>query len=183
MGDSREKKSPGVRLVFGSVLLLIGTLLLLKTTGHIPSFGSLWPVLLILIGLLFLFYSGTGVKSQRYVFLGMILLLIGVFYLLLNTVISVMDMKKLWPVFMTIIGVSMIPYGLAKSGHGRIVLIVPGGFLTALSLVFLVFSLGMTDVRFSLFVIRWWPCILIVFGILFLVSHFRKKKRTRNQIS
>ena len=183
MGDSKGKRSPGIRLLFGSALFLIGALLLLKTTGHIPSFGSLWPVLLILPALLLLFYSGTGVKSQRYVFLGMILLLIGVFYLLLNTVISVTDMKKLWPVFMTIIGVSMIPYGLAKSGHGRIVLIVPGGFLIALSLVFLVFSLGITDVRFTLFVIRWWPGLLIVFGILFLVSHFRKKKQTRNGTS
>ena len=44
-------------------------------------------------------------------------------------------------------------------------------FLSFLSAVFLPFSLGLADTSLIDFVLTWWPVILIVFGLGFVVTY------------
>jgi uncharacterized membrane protein len=52
-GRNRQRGSDGGGVFFGVVLLLVGGYFLLRDTLHIrlPSFGELWPLFLIALGL------------------------------------------------------------------------------------------------------------------------------------
>ena len=164
------------KLVFGTVFSLLGILLLLRTTGNLPTYSSLWPVFLIILGLLLLYFAMVRGASERYILLGMVCTLIGIYFLLSKTILSEKDLKKFWPVFMTIVGVSLIPYGYKKRGNPRIALLVPSWAIIVLSFVFLFFSLGLTDTPFRSFINRWWPVVFIIVGVVLLLSYFKRKK-------
>lgn len=169
------EKSSNTKLIAGFSFLLFGGLLLLKTTGHLRSAGALWPVFLIIAGLFSLYYSFIKGSTERYILVGMVCTLGGVFFLLSNTVLSEGDMRKLWPVFMLIAGVSLVPYALKKSRNARIVLLVPALVISLLSLGFLFFSLGLASVEFNAFISRWWPALFLIVGLILIISYLRKK--------
>ena len=75
------------RLVFGAVFSLLGILLLLRTTGNLPTVSALWPVFLIILGLLLLYFNLVRGASERYLLLGMICTLVGIFFLLSKTIL------------------------------------------------------------------------------------------------
>ena len=164
------------KLVFGTIFSLLGVLLLLGTTGNIPTYSALWPVFLIILGLLLLYFSLFKGASERYILLGMVSTLIGVYILLSKTILSERDLRKLWPVFMTIAGVSFIPYGYKKRGNARIALLVPAWVMIALSLIFLLFSIGLSSTPFRAFISTWWPAVFIITGAVLFISTVRRKK-------
>lgn len=164
------------RLVFGTGFSLLGILLLLRTTGNLLTYSALWPVFLIVLGLLLLYFALVRGASERYILLGMVCTLIGVYYLLSKTILSEKDLRKFWPVFMTIVGISLIPYGYKKSGNARIVLLVPAWVIISLSLIFLFFSLGLTETPFRAFIAKWWPAVFIIAGVVLLLSYLKRKK-------
>lgn len=164
------------RLVFGTVFALLGVLLLLRTTGNIPSIGALWPAFPIVLGFLFLYFAFVRGASERFILIGMFCTLIGIYFLLSKTILSEKDLRKWWPIFMTIAGVSFIPYGYKKHGNARTALLVPAWAIIVLSLTFLFFSLGLTDTPFSTFIGTWWPGVFIIVGIVLLLSYFRRRK-------
>ena len=164
------------RLVFGAVFSLLGVLLLLRTTGNIPTYSALWPAFLVVLGLLLLYFSLVRGASERYILLGMVCALVGLYVLLSKTILSEKDLRKFWPIFMTIVGVSFIPYGYKKRGNARIALLVPAWAIIALSLVFLFFSLGLSDTPFRAVIATWWPVVFIIIGVVLVLSFFKRKK-------
>lgn len=164
------------RLVFGAVFSFLGVLLLLRTTGNLPSYSALWPALLIAVGLLLLYFALVRGASERYILIGMVCTLVGIYVLLSNTILSEKDLKKFWPVFMTIVGISFIPYGYKKQGNARVVLLVPAWAIIGLSLVFLFFSLGLSNTPFRTFIATWWPAIFIIVGIVLVLSYIKRKE-------
>jgi len=163
-------------LVTGVAVGLAGGLLMLWNLGYLPQAGLLWPVAVILTGLVFLYLAWPRRKSDRWIIPGMVLTLGGIVFLLMNTVLRSQELARIWPAFMLITGVSLVPYGLRKQGSARTAILVPGLFICLLALLFFPFSLRRTGGDFTSFVRQWWPMILVVLGAGLIVSFFSTRR-------
>ncbi|MFO8064069.1 MAG: DUF5668 domain-containing protein [Spirochaetia bacterium] len=157
------------------VFILLGTALLLWNLGLVPGFESLWPVLLILLGIWFLYEGYFRHRRDAYVFIGMFILLLGVFLLAAAAFVSSVAISTIWPVFMTITGLSLFAYGMRRTEATRMSFTVPGVAIVAISLVFLLFSLEIIDRSFSRLVAVYWPVLLILAGAVLLSVHLARR--------
>lgn len=165
--------------MFGTTLVLLGVVLLMGTLGVLPVFAPFWPLLIVALGGMLLHSGLTARAPEAAVFAGLFLLLGGLFFLLLTTVMSAVELRRVWPVFMSIAGISLIGYARMKTPAGRLPLAVPGFVLLFLSLIFLIFSFDVVDEDFTAFVGTWWPFIFILAGLGLVVTHFIGARRTR----
>jgi len=94
-----------------------------------------------------------------------------VFFLLRNTVLPNVQLEKIWPVFMIIGGLSILPFAHKKSQSAKLAIIVPTVAIIGLAVIFLPFSLGVIEADFTHFVLRWWPAILLLVGALLVISY------------
>jgi hypothetical protein len=170
--EKRARRFPNMLLVIGVLLFLLGGLLLLWTFGYLRNGGGLWPLIFILLGLFVLYLVVFRGRAEVYVFPGMLMALGGLYFLLGTSFMPWHDLIRIWPVFMAITGASIIPYAFMKQGYARVVLLVPSIAIVFLAGVFLPFSLRVVSVRFVRFVSVWWPVLVVILGIGFLVAHF-----------
>ncbi len=159
----------------GVSFVLVGGVLLLWTGGHLQRLGALWSLAPVLVGLVLLYYRVFRSGPDYYVFLGTSLLLTGILLLLVGTVVPV-PLARIWPIFMTVIGVALLFYGLRKRGASRVTFTIPGVAMVLLSALFLPFSLDLVTADFAESVAVWWPVLLVVVGLLLIVMHVRRQK-------
>jgi hypothetical protein len=163
-------------LVTGVAVALVGSVLMLWNVGYLPQAATLWPVAVILVGLVFLYLAWPRKRSDRWIIPGMVLTLGGIVFLLMNTVLSAQSLARIWPAFMLVTGVSLVPYGLRKRGAARTAVVVPGLFISLLALLFFPFSLHHSEGGFAAFVRQWWPMILVILGAVLIVSFFSTRR-------
>lgn len=149
--------------------------LLLWNLRLVPGLESLWPILLVAAGVGFLYEGFIRRRRDAYVFIGMFALLLGVFFLLATTVLSPVALSSIWPVFMTITGLSLFAYGSRRPWGLRMSFTVPGVAIVLISLVFLLFSLDIVDRSFARLVAVYWPGLLILAGLVLLAVHFTRR--------
>lgn len=177
---SKSPRFPNKYVIMGTSLILVGLLLLLWTVGEVRDLTHLWPLALLVAGLVLLYYRVFRSGPDSYLFLGVALLLSGLL-LVVTTIVLPLELATIWPFFMTICGVALLLYGRRKRGYTRISLTIPGIATLLLSLLFLPFSLGLVQQPFAEVVTNWWPLILVVLGITFLVLHLIRGKGGRRQ--
>lgn len=161
--------------MFGLTLVMVGAALLTGTLGILPIVAPLWPLILVGFGVFMLYAGLTGRAREAAVFGGLFLVLGGTLFLLLTTVMSAVELRRIWPLFMTIAGVSLVGYGYRASLPQKLNLIVPAYAIIFLSIVFLLFSFDIVDSDFTGFVHTWWPVVFIVAGVALLLVHFRAR--------
>jgi len=177
--EREKRRFPNALLVTGVLLFVIGGCLLLLTSGMLPGLASLWPALFIVGGLTLLYLSVARRITEFYVFPGMFMALGGLYFVLGEGFLAWRELLKVWPVFMAITGASIIPYGLLKRGNARVALVIPGVAILVLALIFLPFSLGITSLSFAKVAVLWWPALLVALGLVFLASHFLRRRREK----
>ena len=170
---------PRKMLIAGMIFLVAGGALLLRTTGFLTANFSLWPVVLILVGLFLLHRVFFKNGADAHVFSGIFLILVGAFLLVLNTGVLESDFKQFWPLFMLFAGVSLFFFGLKKRGTARLRMTIPAVTISLLSLFFLLFSLQIVSVSLRRFVVIWWPGILVFAGIMLIVLDILVDHRER----
>ncbi len=163
--------------VTGVVLTVLGILLLFWTQNIIDGLVRWWPAAVTVCGIWALFKAFFRQARPSALLMGLLLTLTGTFILILNTLVPPpLGLKELWPVFMGIVGVSLIPYGARYRRTIRVSLVVPGLILIVLMGVFLLFSLSIVKQSFAEFVIGWWPLVLVFMGITLIASGWIGKK-------
>lgn len=168
----------------GVLIFITGILFLLWTLGFLPRFEVLWPFPVIIIGLFLLYTVIFQGKRDIYIIFGMILTLGGFFILLVNTVISEKNLVKIWPAFMLITGISLIPYGVRKKKEKyRIAILIPAVTIILLSCIFFFFSLNITGLTFQQFVSIWWPVLIMILGIALILLFLFSKKSAKSKDS
>jgi hypothetical protein len=175
MKKKKKPRYPHALLILGAAILVAGGVLLLWTLGYLPQPGPLWPVPVMLAGLALLYLAYARGWSGRWIIPGMVLSLGGLVVLLLNTVLREESLARIWPAFMLVTGLSLIPYGYRKHGSARIAIVVPAVFISALAVLFFFFSLRAGG-GFAAFVRQWWPMILVILGLALLVSFFSTRR-------
>ena len=174
--QAADSRFPNKSLVFGIILFLLGGLLLLWQLNLLPGLDVLWPLPIIILGLFFLYAAFLRGKKRRYILPGMLFTLAGLFFLLLNTVLSTISLEKIWPIFMLITGVSILPYGHGQKKNTRVAILIPALAIVGLAIIFLPFSLRLVTKSFTNFVLTWWPTLLLLTGTLLILSHFMRTK-------
>jgi hypothetical protein len=177
-GRGRKAFSPHTFFAFGLFVLVAGGVLLLWTLGFLTLLNALWPLPVMLAGMVLLYLSYLRGKSVRYIIPGMVMTLGGLFFLLDLTVMRGRSLERFWPAFVLITGISLIPYGYRMRGAARTAIIIPALFITALGVLFFPFSLGTAGITFREFVRHWWPIALVALGIALIVSFFSARKPT-----
>lgn len=171
------RKIPSRFLIFASTLVLVGIFLLIGTLGILPMVAPFWPVLVVGSGVVILHAGIVGRAREAAVFTGLFLILGGTVFLLLTTVMSAVELRRVWPIFMTAAGISLMGYSRKKDSPARLNLLVPGVVIALLSLVFLLFSFNLVDKDFTGLVSTWWPLIFVFAGIGLLFTHLLQGRR------
>jgi hypothetical protein len=174
-GAMDPPRFPNKLAIMGVSFILIGGVLLLWTAGYLQRLAVLWPIAPVLIGLVLLYVRLARSGPDYYIFLGTSLLLTGLLLLLTGTVAPI-ALARIWPVFLTVIGVALLFYGFRKSKASRVTLTIPGGAMVLLSALFLPFSLDLVTADFAESVAVWWPILLVIVGLALIIMHLRRQK-------
>jgi hypothetical protein len=172
-------KFPRKYLVVGVLFILFGGTLLLRTLGFLQGVMPLWPILVTILGLYLLYRAYFLGGKESFVFYGIFCSLTGAFLLLFNAdILGPLRVKNIWPFFMLFIGLALLFYSFRKKERYRIRYMIPALSIVFLSVVFLIFSLGWVGVSLRIFLVQFWPGILIFGGILLIVLDLLQKKKT-----
>lgn len=185
MSEMKEKTTvnesahpPQRQWTAGILLILIGGWFLLDTLGlNLPGIGALWPVFLIIGGLMFIArYLGGSEPDAGILIPGIGGFLIGIFFLLFTfDALAWSDMDRYWPAFPVLGGIAFIAVfiaGTEKDGG----LLIPGVGGLLVGGFFFLFSLGRlpwSDLA------RWWPGFLIIGAITFFAAWLLGRPRER----
>ncbi len=171
------KRIPRKNLVLGALFVVLGGALLLRTSGKLSGFLPFWPVLLVVLGLYFLYRVYVLGGSESLVFYGIFSAQAGAFLLLLNAeLMGNLYFRNLWPFFMLFAGVALLIYGLQRKGSHRIRYLIPAVAIILLSAVFLLFSLGLVRTSLKAILVQFWPIILVLCGVFLIGFDFFRNK-------
>jgi hypothetical protein len=105
------------RAFFGLLVLGIGVMLLLDTTGALGEdtsvFGTYWPVLLIAAGMWQL-----GSRGFQFRLVPLIVLILGIVFLLAELDVGSLSFGELWPVIVIVLGGTILLRGLTGGRRG-----------------------------------------------------------------
>ncbi|MFP4152245.1 MAG: hypothetical protein ACLFR8_06245 [Alkalispirochaeta sp.] len=156
------------RVLLGLSLVVAGGGLLLVTTGAVTVGAIIAPLLFVVCGVVLFWRAFLPGGRDANAFSGTLLALTGGFWILWESVLPGVRASMVWPVFMTIVGIALIVYGIRKGEEYRFTLVVPGTAIVAMSGVFLLFSLEVVEASLTHVAVVWWPLILIVIGMMIL---------------
>ncbi len=175
----KTRRFPNTLLVLSVFSITLGLGFLLWTSGYVSILGAFWPVVIVFLGLFLLYIVYIRKGPSRFSFPGMFLSLSGLFYLLFLRVSGGFPLRCLWPVFMCIAGISLLPQAFKRQGSRRIALFVPALAIIFLSFVFLLFSTNILNADFRHFVSVFWPVLFILIGFFLLILYVEKVYRER----
>ena len=171
---------PQTGLILGLLFLFFGGGLLFWTVGRIPFVLSILPLLLICMGVLLLYFVFYLDFSEVYLFMGMFLIQGAIFWVVKQRILNVY-LSSLWPVFLLMSGLTLLPFALRKKRQRRTVFLVPAISFIVLFLFFIPFSLRLTSLGFLEFVKLWWPGGFLLLGIILLISHFYRSLKEKQE--
>jgi hypothetical protein len=167
--NPRRTRSDDVLFLSAVTAVLFGVALLLYTTQSLAGALNFWPILVMAVGGAFLYIALVREASFSFLFVGILFVLEGAFILV--SILSEWKMVKAWPLGMATAGLAWFVSGLASKRRLKVSNVVPSLCFIFLGLVFAAFSFGWVQGRFLGFIAVWWPCLLIVGGILLFVAY------------
>jgi hypothetical protein len=157
------------RVLVGLGLLCAGGALLLVTTGVLTIGALILPLLLLIVGVLLFWRAILPSGRDSNAFAGTVLALTGGFWVLWESALPAVTASTIWPVFMTIVGIALVVYGVKKGDEYKLTLVTPGVAIVILSVVFMLFSLDIIEASLARVAAVWWPILLVVIGVMILV--------------
>lgn len=171
-------------LIPAFVLIVVGVFFLLVNLNVLPRFSitELWPGIVMFVGLMFwLGFIFSREHDAGLAFVGTIITLIGAFFFLFTLHVHLPgfgevqwgDQGRLWPAYPLIVGVAFIVLWIAQRFRDSGVL-VPAAILIAVGLGG--FSATLSNVEGLRDIVRYWPVLLIVLGIIVFARSLIKPK-------
>lgn len=162
------KKNSSV--IFGFILILVGIALILDQYDlfgfrYLKSYGFF------IAGTLF-FIQGINRSSQPRIYFSTVIALFGFYYILdsLNIIHAHRELNI--SIYVLILGLSFYPLFFFYMRKINYLLI--GNLITLIGLTFLLWHLEVIDHYFLInFIDRYWPLVLIILGLIFLIGSFQ----------
>lgn len=150
-------------LMPGIILIAIGAVLLInKLTPYSIGWDEIYPLILIILGLL-IFKTVLKKRDKGGVFFGTLLFLLGVYFLVKNyDIIPYEYVREVFPIIMIILGLSFLTvFVFSPKDLGPI---IPGGILLFIGTVVLLQRLDLFYLDLGEIISEYWPITLILIG-------------------
>ncbi len=170
-----------VYLAIGFIFMFFGAFLLVNSLTGAETFFTTRPVVSLTMSIVFLFCAIVFTESGAFLFVGLSTLVFGVLSLLMDYSIINLTFKELWPIQVIGCGIALIPSGLYTQKRIRSIYLFPALALIVLGIMFLLFSVHVIKVPFTVFIATWWPVAIIAIGAV-LVSLFWVQKSQHSRI-
>ena len=177
-----QKRRFAAHLVFitGLIIMILGIIFLLGTMAGISRLSVLWSFLFVIIGALLAVFAIKLNKRSVYLFLASFFILIGSFLFLYTLQIVPFTLKQGWPLLSVFAGLALLPAGWRHYRSVSPRYLIPSGAFVALGCFLLIFSFKMAPFSFKLFIITWWPLVLVVTGIILVLLSLSSRGKTGN---
>lgn len=175
-GMALNKRSLNLLLATGLICIAGGAFLLLcMFAGESLTTPILIPVMALAAGVFMLFYAFTRYKSVWTVFLGYFLTASCFFIMISGSDMTSHSLSQLWPVLAIICGAAYLSAGLSVHKKFMLSNAICSVFMMGMGVFFLLFSMDIITVPFSAFASRWWPLLLIIFGLVLIIVFIYKQ--------
>ncbi len=167
MNTKARVPDPG-RAIAGVAILAAGVVLLIfQLTGHDLDIGTLWPLIVVGVGLSRFVDFSDGEKGRRRGS-GMLIMLVGC-WLLINT-LGLFDLtyQDSWPLLLIFLGLGRV-FVTDGRGFGALMILVGAWFLAR--------NLGLWDADLN----KVWPILIIVVGISIVWKAFTTNRLPRHE--
>ena len=160
-------------MVIGVGLVILGILFLFENFGYIAfDFQDIWPGCVILAGAGFWIGYIQDKKNSGLLMPGTILIIYGLMFFYCS-VEGWQSMSYLWPLF--IIGPGIGFFMMYLFGQKEKGMLIPASILTGLGILFMLSKSG---------VMRYWPIVLIILGIVMIVRYqIKSRSGEKNQVT
>lgn len=172
-----NKRSLNVLLATGLICIAGGVFLLLcMFAGESLTTPILIPIMALAAGVFMLFFAFTRKKTVWTVFFGYFLTASCFFLMISASDMTTHALSQLWPVLAIICGTAFLAAGLTVNRKLMLSNVIFSLFMIFMGVLFLLFSMDIITVPFSTFASRWWPLLLIAFGLLLIIVFIYKQK-------
>jgi glucose uptake protein GlcU len=166
----------------GVILIIVGVLFLLVSNHLILGWEDVWPLFPLLGGIFFLKLSSTR-RDSEIVFIGMAMLLLGVFFLCFTFgMLDWENMQTLWPTFPLIGGASFIAVAVTRKNSASPFVVGIAALLIAF--VGYLYTGGVISERVAQPFVRLWPLLLIAIGaVVFLRARAKEEYDAKQEVA
>jgi hypothetical protein len=178
----KPSRPPSDDVLFISALaaLLLGIGLLLYTTRLFVGIAGAWPVLVMAVGGILLYFALVRSASIIILFGGLLFACEGALFLVWT--LAGWKLNQAWPLIMVMAGLAGIGTGFIREQGRKVVFFAPSFGFLGLGLFFALFSFEWITLDFSDFIAAWWPTVFIIGGVcLFIAYGFARQKARRGK--
>lgn len=163
-------------LIPGLILIFIGGWFLAQNLGiALPNIWNLWPAFIILGGISSLVsYFSQGRSNSSHLFNAALSFMLGAFFFMFSLGIWQWSMMaQFWPLLLIIVGLAFfIQWAVEIRVTRRLILAL---LVSGVGIFFLPSTMGWLAPELSQQILRFWPAMLIVAGVVVLLSGVFKK--------
>ena len=153
-----------ILLAAGVILILAGLLLVSR---FFAGFGAEVPtgsILIMFLGAVIFYIALTLIHWALFFFLGLLVFFLGLCMTFVFSNVLPFGPENLWPISVLLCGLCLILTCMFKHRKIRGVYFFPAVLIEILGIVFLLFSMNVIKVSFSVFMAKWGPLVLILAG-------------------
>jgi drug/metabolite transporter (DMT)-like permease len=157
----------------GLALMAVGLSFLLGAVGDTSKLSVFGALFFIAGGAFCAFYAVKLKKRSRYLFFASLFILTGLFLLLFAFQVFPFSFAQSWPLLAVFAGLSMIPAGWQRYAgmpgglrRNSPKFIIPAAAFVVLGCGLLLFSFRLTPFSLKGFILRWWPLLILLAGLL-----------------
>ena len=159
-------------LALGIFLITAGFIMFILSPGGSDSLVmTAWPIVGIVAGAVFLYFTLSFTHNSFHLFLGIFCLISGIFFGLVTGGVIPKTLHEWWPSSVIFASLALLAAGFYKARKLRIAYTFPAVTLFLFGIVFLLFSFRIIPGSFKSFVLTFIPFFIISSGI-FMVALF-----------
>lgn len=179
-----NKRSLNLLLATGLICIAGGAFLLLcMFAGESLTTPILIPIMVLAAGVFMIFYAFTRYKTVWTVFSGYSLTASCFLIMICGSDITTHSFSQLWPTLAIICGTAFLAAGLTVHKKFMLSDVIFSLYMILMGVLFLLFSMDIITIPFSTFASRWWPLLLIAFGLLLIVVFVYKMNTDSDKAS
>ena len=164
-------------LALGIFLITAGfTMFILSPGGTDSLVMTVWPIVAIVFGAVFLYFTLSFTHNSFHLFLGIFCSLSGIFFGLVTGGIIPKTLNEWWPASVIFASLALLAAGFYKAHKLRIAYTFPAVTLLLFGIVFLLFSFRIIPGSFKSFVLTFIPFFIISSGIFMVVLFLLQQK-------
>ena len=164
-------------LALGIFLITAGFIMFILSPGGTDSLVmTVWPIVGIVFGAVFLYFTLSFTHNSFHLFLGIFCSLSGIFFGLVTGGIIPKTLNEWWPASVIFASFALLAAGFYKAHKLRIAYTFPAVTLLLFGIVFLLFSFRIIPGSFKSFVLTFIPFFIISSGIFMVVLFLLQQK-------